>query len=477
MERIYACIDLKSFYASVECVLRGKDPFKTNLVVADITRTDKTICLAVSPGLKSFGIPSRERLYQLKRRLREINDSRRVSFGKKLIGKSFNVDELEDKRLAVDVIIAIPRMRKYMEYSRKIYEVYLNFLSKEDIYVYSVDEVFLDLTPYLKMYKLSAYELVTEMLKKVKEETGITGAAGIGTNLYLAKIAMDILAKKEKVDDNGFGIAFLDEKTYRKKLWEYNDLSDFWSIGKKTKEKLNKLKIYTMGDLARSSLERSNLLYKTFGVNAELLIDRAWGYEKIKLSDIKKYSPASKSIGESEVLKKGSKYQDVLISVKEMSERLALNLSRIKKCTNQIVMNIFYDVKSSSKTNDLEMDSYGRAVPRHSHGTINLNNLTSSSSIIRSESTKLFMRIVNKNYLIRKISISLNNIKCREEAYIQMDLFSKKDIKVIASEDKLQETILNISDKYGKNALLKGTSFLDKATGRDRNKEIGGHKA
>ena len=404
-QNIYIAIDLKSFYASVECRERGLDPMTTNLVVADRSRTEKTVCLAVTPSLKAYGIPGRARLFEVTQKVREINIERKIKApGRKLIGKSVDANELKSNpNLELDFIAAPPRMAYYMEYSKRIYNVYLKYFSSEDIYVYSIDEVFCDVTHYLKTYNMTPRELVTKIIQDVYDTTGITATAGIGTNLYLCKVAMDIGAKHVKPDKNGVRIAGLDEMTYRKMLWNHRPLTDFWRVGKGYANKLEKHGIYTMGDVARTSIRNEDLLYKLFGVNAELLIDHAWGYESCTIQEIKAYKPSTNSISTGQVLHCPYNYEKTKLIVKEMTESLALDLVQKRLVTNQIVLEIGYDIDnltnpsiSSLYNGEITVDRYGRNVPKHAHGTVNIDHKTSSSKILMEKVMGLYERIINE---------------------------------------------------------------------------------
>lgn len=500
MNKIYACIDLKSFYASVECRERNLDPLKTNLVVADSERTEKTICLAVSPSLKSYGIPGRARLFEVVTKIRNVNyERRKKAYKYKFIGKSYNIDELNtNKNLEVDYIVAIPRMSYYIKYSTDIYNVYLKYLSPEDIYVYSIDEVFCDITNYLKFNKLTPKEFITKIIKDVYETTGITATAGIGTNLYLAKVAMDIVAKHTKPNEFGVRVAVLDEMQYRKYLWKYKPITSFWRVGKGYAKKLEDNKIYTMGDIARCSINNEELLYKLFGKNAELLIDHAWGYEPCTIEDIKNFKPQRNSIGSGQVLHCAYDYQKTKLVIKEMADLLSLDLVRKNLVTNQLVLTIGYDIDNLTNEEILKnydgqivKDFYGRNVPKPAHGTINIEHYTSSSSIIVENITKLYDKIINRNLLIKRINLTANNVINKEEAeskikYQQIDLFTdyqklneKKALEKEQEQDenKLQHTLIDIKNKYGKNAILKGMNLQEGATTIDRNNQIGGHRA
>lgn len=497
MDRIYMCIDLKSFYASVECRERGLDPMTTNLVVADPNRTEKTICLAVSPSLKQYGIPGRARLFEVIQKVKEMNYKRRKENNVyKFIGKSYNDIELKNnKKLEIDYIIAEPRMSYYMNYSTKIYNIYLKYLSSDDIYVYSIDEVFCDITDYLTYYKMTARELVTKIIEDVYDNTGITATAGIGTNMYLAKVAMDIVAKKMKPNSKGVRIAGLDERTYRKFLWKHKPLTDFWRVGKGYAKKLNDNNIYTMGDVARCSIENEELLYKLFGVNAELLIDHAWGWEPCTMQQVKSYKPERNSISSGQVLHSPYNYEKAKLIVREMVDLLVLDLVAKHLVTNQLVLTVGYDIlnltnKEIDYKGEITTDHYGRKIPKHAHGTANIDHKTSSTKIIMDSVMDLFDRIVNKKLLVRRINITACNVEdennVRETiSYKQFDLFTdykkldneNRKIKEEEQEErKLQHALLDIKNKYGKNAILKGMNLKEGATTIERNSQIGGHK-
>ena len=487
--KCYLCIDLKSFYASVECIERNLDPLTTNLVVADESRTDKTICLAVSPSLKQYKIPGRARLYEIKQKVKKINyERKKEAYQNKFIGKSHNDIELkQNKNLELDYIIAPPRMAHYIDYSAKIYNVYLKYLSEEDIYVYSIDEVFCDITKYLKYYKLTPKQLTTKILKDVLKETGITATAGLGTNPYLAKVAMDIEAKKKKPDEFGVRIAALDEKRYRLNLWNHRPLTDFWRVGKGYAKKLEENNIYTMGDIAKTSIENEDLLYKLFGVNAETLIDHAWGYEPCTIKDIKNYKPTSNSITTGQVLHCAYGYTKTKLIVKEMIDLLSLDLVKRKYLTNQIVLTIGYDIENITNgeyKGETKIDMYGRKIPKQAHGTINIDHYTQSSKILIEKVVELYEKIIDNKLLIKRINISATNlIRENENVKItkQFDLFTninaqEEEIKKEKTEQKLQQTMLNIKQKYGKNSILKAMNLEEGATTIERNKQIGGHQ-
>lgn len=499
--RIYIAIDLKSFFASVECVERGLDPLQTNLVVADVSRTEKTICLAVSPSLKAYDIGGRARLFEVTQRLRQVNHERRCkSAGFQLRGKSWKDEELKaHPDWEVDFIIAPPRMAKYIEYSTKIYSIYLKYIAPEDIHVYSIDEVFIDVTAYLGSYKMTAHELAMTMIRDVLKQTGITATAGIGTNLYLCKIAMDIIAKKVPADKDGVRIAELDEMSYRRQLWDYKPITKFWRIGKGIAEKLATYGIYTMGDVARCSLKHEALLYKLFGINAELLIDHAWGWEPCTIDYVKAYRPTTNSLSSGQVLTEPYTFQKARVVVQEMADAAALDLVSKHLLTNQLVLTIGYDIESltdptiSAKYDGpVTMDFYGRRVPKHAHGTANLDKFSSSTKVITKAVVELFDRIVNKELLIRRMNLTTNHIIYEEQANktanipLQLDLFTDYDAeekkqekakKELAKERRMQEAVLSIKRKFGKNSILRGLNFEEGATAIERNKQIGGHKA
>ena len=491
--RTYIAIDLKSFYASVECVERGLDPLDTNLVVADPTRTEKTICLAVSPSLKKYGIPGRARLFEANEKVREVNSLRRSLAPKnKLIGKSFYGHELdENSLLEVDFIVAPPQMAKYMEVSTRIFDIYQKYVSSEDIHVYSVDEVFIDATNYLKTYKKTAHELAMEMIRDVLNTTGITATVGIGTNMYLCKIAMDIVAKKMPADKDGVRIAELDEMSYRKELWEHRPLTDFWRVGRGISKKLENNGMYTMGDVARCSIENEDKLYKLFGINAELLIDHAWGWEPCRISDIKSYVPESNSLSVGQVLSTPYKFDKAKLIIREMTDNLVLDLVKKGLVTDQMVLTVGYDVENVKHVTETQTDFYGRTAPKSAHGSINLKMPTSSTRIITDAVTELFDRIVDRTLTVRRMYVVANHVIKEsslkdKESYEQMDLFTdyskkeedeKKQNKALEKEKKIQNTVISIKEKYGKNAILKGMNFEEGATAKERNEQVGGHKA
>ena len=489
--RQYIAIDLKSFYASVECVERGLDPLDTCLVVADPTRTEKTICLAVSPALKTYGLGGRPRLFEVVQKVREVNRQRGHS------GASHSKKELDaNKELAVDYLVAQPRMAHYIQYSTRIYEIYLHYIAPEDIHVYSIDEVFIDVTAYLKNYRMTAHELAMKMIREVLKETGITATAGIGTNLYLCKIAMDIVAKKMKPDSDGVRIAELDEMSYRRQLWEHTPLTDFWRVGRGIAERLAIYGILTMGDIARCSIEHEDLLYKLFGVNAELLIDHAWGWEPVTMDMIKAYRPETSSVSSGQVLQSpytAAKARNVVL---EMADSLSLDLVDKKLMTDQLVLTIGYDTESLTDKDirkkyqgKVATDRYGRQVPAHAHGTANMERPTSSERILMEKAGGLFDRIVNPDLLVRRITLSANHLMHEADIQpdnkaVQLDLFTdyeklekewKAEEEVLARERRRQEAVLQIKKKFGKNAILKGLNYAYGATQRERNQQIGGH--
>lgn len=497
--KYYACIDLKSFFASCECVERKLDPLTTNLVVADSTRTEKTICLAVTPSLKAYGLSGRSRLYEVVQKVKEINLIRkRKNDNKDFIGKSYNSEDLKNNDLEVSYIVAPPRMALYMKYSAEIYSIYLDYVSKDDIFAYSIDEIFCDITNYLKLYKKDPEELVSSIIKDVYEKTGITATGGIGTNLYLAKIAMDIDAKHREPDENGVRISFLDEMSYRKRLWAYEPLTDFWRIGAGLASRLKTLGLYTMGDIARYSLINEDELYKIFGVNAELIIDHAWGYEPCTLKNVKNYKPSTTSLSEGQVLKEPYSFNKTKLVVREMAETLTLSMVKKGYITDTIVLTIGYDVSNlknhkimSMYTGVIEKDHYGRSVPKQDYGTIRINHKTSSTKIITEHLMKLFDRIANPILLVRRINIAVCDLSREEEVkdnkiYKQFDLFSnqeeyddniKKEKEFEEKEKNIQKTLIELKEKFGKNSILKGMDLEEGATAIERNKEIGGHRS
>ncbi len=505
MERTYIAIDLKSFYASVECVERGFDPLKTNLVVADPTRTEKTICLAVSPSLKSYGIPGRARLFEALSKLKEVNTSRRLKLpNKKFNGKSFLDEELKNNPdYEITFIQAPPRMALYMEYSTKIYGIYLKYIAPEDMHVYSIDEVFIDATHYLKKYKMTAGELARTMISDVLQNTGITATAGIGPNMFLCKVALDIYAKHIPADENGVRIAELNEKTYRELMWSHTPITDFWRIGKGTAKRLEAHGMYTMGDIALCSVGEKNsyynedLLYKIFGVNAELIIDHAWGWEPCTIEDIRSYKPTNNSLTTGQVLQEPYTYEKAKLIVREMTELLVLDLVEKALVTDQIVLTIGYDIENLTNIDisrkyrgEVTTDHYGRKVPKHAHGTGNLQGYTSSTKEIMQVTMDLFDRIINEELLVRRINVVANHVIAEKDVpvpeAVQLSLFGdygeeqkKKEQREnnLQKEKNMQKAVITIRNKFGKNAILKGMNFKEGATTRERNRQIGGHKA
>ena len=489
-EHIYIAIDLKSFYASVECQERGLNPLTTNLVVADSSRTEKTICLAVSPSLKQYGIPGRARLFEVVQKVKDINTERRI----KAPNHTFTCSSYDDVALKANndlelgFIVAPPRMKYYMEYSTKIVNIYLKWFSINDMFIYSIDEVFIDVTHYLKIYNCTARELATKVIQNVLDETGITATCGIGTNLYLAKIAMDIVAKHTEADKNGVRIAGLDEISYRKYLWNHRPLTDFWRVGKGIAKRLEKSGMFTMGDVARQSVINDEKLYKMFGVNAELLIDHAWGYEPCTIESVKSYRPTVNSISSGQVLKEPYDYLNTRLIIKEMAELLSLDLVKKGLVTSKLVLEIGYDVCNidNDYDGDVKLDRYGREIPKHAHGTINIDHKTSSTKIITDKFVKLFDSIINKNLYVRRINLTASNVVSEHEYkdssnFEQLNMFvdyneeNKKKQKE-AEEKSLQKAVINIKSRYGKNAILKGMNFVEGGTTIERNGQIGGHK-
>lgn len=499
LNRVYIAIDLKSFYASVECVERKLDPLTANLVVADRQRTEKTICLAVSPSLKQYGISGRARLFEVIAKMKEVNHQRlqKTDWGY-FTGESCNDTELKQNRnLKAGFMIASPRMAHYLKWSAKIHQIYLQYVSPDDIHVYSIDEVFMDVTGYLKTYGLSARELARKIIDDVYQQTGITATAGIGTNLYLCKVAMDIVAKHIRPDANGVRIASLNEKLYRQYLWEHRPLTDFWRIGKGYAKKLEELGLYTMADIAKCSLGEKHefynedLLYETFGVNAELLIDHAWGYESCTMKDIKNYKPKQSSIVCGQVLSVPYSYQKARIVVTEMLDALALQLVEKKLVTNQLVIVIGYDKDNDREQSETMIDRYGRVLPKYTRGTIHLDRYTSSSHLLVKGGIHWFDQHVKRFLKVRRISITacqiIDEIKTKDIIYHeQMDLFSydqqnkddhEKLKQSLEKEKRLQQATLLLKQKYGKNSVLKAMNLQDGATAKERNDTIGGHKA
>ena len=498
MKEQYIAIDLKSFYASVECVERGLDPLTTNLVVADAARTEKTICLAVSPSLKSYGVPGRPRLFEVVAKVREINALRRWSApGRRFLGATYdNRLLLESSSLSVDYITAPPRMALYIEYSTRIYQVYLKYFSPDDIHVYSIDEVFIDVTHYLKTYKKTARELAERVIGDVLSTSGITATVGIGTNMYLAKVAMDIVAKRMKPDEHGARIAELDEMSYRRILWEHRPLTDFWRVGRGYAKKLEAHGIYTMGDVALTSVKNEELLYKLFGINAELLIDHAWGWEPCTIADIKAYKPSSRSLSSGQVLNCPYNADGAKLIVREMCDLLVLDMVDKGVAAKQITLTIGYDAESLGENRgpylgEVTLDYYGRAIPKHAHGSVNFKMHTSSTSEIMDGALKLYDRIINPALLIRRVNICANDLIAESERAVsrdgeQMNFFTdyssrdeelKREKEEYSREKSRQKAVISIRKKFGGNSILKGMNLEEGATTVDRNKQIGGHKA
>ena len=504
--KTYIAIDLKSFYASVECRERSRDPLTTNLVVADPSRTEKTICLAVSPSLKKYGLSGRARLFEVIQKVNAANNIRKLKAPNHVFsGSSDDSTELQkNPSLKIDYIIAPPRMARYMEYSTKIYNIYLKYIAPEDIHIYSIDEVFIDVTHYLSTYNMTARELAMTMIQDILDTTGITATAGIGTNMYLCKIAMDIVAKHIEPDKNGVRIAELDEMSYRRLLWNHKPLTDFWRVGRGYSKKLEKIGLYTMGDIARCSIGKptdyynEELLYKLFGINAELLIDHAWGYEPCTMEDVKTYKPETNSISSGQVLHCPYEFDKARLVVKEMTDLMVLDLVDKGLVTNQIVLTIGYDIenitdknRSQSYKGTVTTNYYGKKVPKPAHGTTNLPKQTSSTTLITNAVMELYDKIVNKKLLIRRINIVANKLVDEHSVknankYEQLDLFTdyeilkkqrEKENAKSEREKRMQNTILDIKKKFGKNAILKGMNLQEGATAKDRNNQIGGHKA
>ncbi len=500
-ERTYIAIDLKSFYASVECMERGLDPMSTNLVVADRERTEKTICLAVSPSLKAYGISGRARLFEVVQRVKEVNALRRGQApGRTFSGSSWDDRALgADPALELDYLVAPPRMALYLEYSTRIYQVYLNYVAPEDMHVYSIDEVFLDVTCYLDTYHTTPEEMARTILLDVLRTTGITATAGIGDNLYLAKVAMDIVAKHAPADENGVRIARLDEESYRRTLWTHRPITDFWRVGRGYAKKLAQHRMFTMGDVARCSVGKAtdyyneDLLYRLFGVNAELLIDHAWGWESCTIAQIQAYRPANHSIVSGQVLKVPYPFEKARLVAREMADQLSLDLVAKGLVTDQLVLTVGYDrenlddpARRSAYHGPITRDAYGREVPKHGHGTWNLEEYTASTKVLVEAVTALFERVVDETLLVRRMSITAGRVLREEEApeegEEQLDLFTPQDLRqareeVRQRERRMQQAMLAIRQKYGKNAILKGMNLEDGATARERNGRIGGHRA
>ena len=497
--RTYIAIDLKSFYASVECVERGLDPLTTNLVVADKSRTEKTICLAVTPSLKSYGISGRARLFEVVQRVKEVNNERRWNCNGRLIGKSYDDKQLKlHPDMELDYLVAPPRMAHYIKVSTQVYKTYLKYIAPEDIHVYSIDEVFMDVTPYLKTYKMSAHELAMTMIQDVLHTTGITATAGIGTNLYLAKVAMDIVAKHAQADKDGVRIGELDEMSYRQKLWSHKPLTSFWRVGRGISNRLAQYGIETMGQIARKSIENEDFLYDLFGVNAELLIDHAWGWEPCTIDMVKAYKPEFNSFSNGQVLTEAYTFSKARVVLSEMADMMALKLVEKKLTTNQVVLTVGYDIESLTRpeiksryNGEITTDRYGRQVPKHAHGTANLKGYSSSSRQITEAATSLYDTIVNKDLLVRRLNLTVNHVINEDDpkskdAPIQLSLFDdiadieqqkKKEDEELTKERKIQEAQIAIKGRFGNNAILKGINFEEGATAKERNSQIGGHKA
>lgn len=498
--RTYIAIDLKSFYASVECRERGLDPLNTHLVVADEGRTDKTICLAVTPSLKKYGIPGRARLFEVRQRVKEVNaERRRRARDHAFYGKSYIDSALSaDPGLAADFLIAPPRMAYYMEYSTRIYQIYLKYVSPDDILVYSIDEVFMDVTAYLELYRLSPHDLAMKIILDVLESTGITATAGIGTNLFLSKVAMDIMAKHISADENGVRIAQLDEMSFRRELWDHRPLTDFWRVGKGSAKKLEARGLFTMGDIAECSVRNEDFLYHLFGKNAELLIDHAWGWEPCTLKEIKAYKPETNSISSGQVLSCPYSFEKARLIVREMADLLVLDLVDKRLVTDQIVLTVGYDVENLTDSaigqnyhGPVTEDFYGRKVPKQAHGTESLDGYTSSTKQILQAVERLFDRIVNPRLLVRRMYVVAGRVIREDEAkrHIsgeQISIFTDCAAEKARREDekaeqqkerRIQETTIALKKKYGKNAILKGMNLEKGATAKERNRQIGGHKA
>lgn len=498
-DRSYIAIDLKSFYASVECVERGLDPLTTNLVVADVSRTSKTICLAISPSLKAYGLGGRARLFEVEQRMRNVNNQRRQQMNwKPFAGKSTDDRELQaHPDWEVDYIKAVPRMAFYIDYSTRIYQIYLNYIAPEDIHVYSIDEVFMDVTAYLATYKLTAHQLAMTIIRDVLRQTGITATAGIGTNLYLAKVAMDIVAKHLPADSDGVRIAELDEMGYRRQLWNHRPLTDFWRVGRGIANRLADYGIDTMGKIARYSLKHEELFYRLFGINAELLIDHAWGWEPCTIEAIKAYRPESHSLSSGQVLTCPYTTAKALVVIMEMADQLALALLEKRLVTDRLTISVGYDKANLDDAaiceryiGPLHTDHYGRQVPKSAHGSIRLELPTSSAKQITTATVQLFHRIVNADLLVRRLNLTAEHVV--DEAIlsrpvpVQLDLFTdceeqlrqrQQEREALSKERRVQQTILELKRRFGKNAILKGLNFQEGATGRQRNEQIGGHKA
>lgn len=499
VERTYIAIDLKSFYASVECVERGLDPLTTNLVVADVSRTEKTICLAVSPSLKAYGIPGRARLFEVVQKVSEINAIRRGMVRSHILTeKSCDALRLaKEPELELDYIAARPQMAKYMEFSSRIYQVYLRYIAPEDIHVYSIDEVFIDATPYLRTYATDGRGLAKRLIQEVLQETGITATAGVGTNLYLCKVAMDIVAKHVPPDADGVRIAQLNEQTYREQLWNHKPITDFWRVGRGYAQRLAKVGITTMGEIARCSLGKTDefynedLLYRIFGVNAELLIDHAWGYEPCTIAHIKAYRPTTNSVSNGQVLTCPYSFEKARLVMREMADAMSLDLVSKGMVTSQISLSVGYDIENlkdrslMQHAGQIVTDHYGRKVPKSAHGSVNLSRPMSSSRCIMEAVTELFDQVVNPNLLIRRLNLGANLLVRESEidrSFEQLDLFAdtqkqEQEAEALERESRRQKAMLHIRQKYGKNAILRAMSLEQGATAIERNSQIGGHRA
>ena len=494
MKKTYMCIDLKSFYASVECVCRGLDPLTTNLVVADKSRTEKTICLAVTPSLKEYKIPSRARLFEVVEAVKKINDLRLKNNNyKPFIGKSYDKYELMiHKDLALDYIIACPQMAKYIEISSEVYKIFLNYFASEDIHVYSIDESFIDVTSYLNLYKKSASELARDIVKEVLNKTGVTATCGIGDNMYLAKIAMDIVAKHEEADKNGCRIAYLSEELYKNQLWGHKPITDFWRIGSGIARRLEQHGVTTMGELARLSIKDEDALYKEFGINAEILIDHAWGIEPVSIKDVKQYKPVSKSTTVGQVLHEPYDYKRGRIVIKEMAEELASKLFEKNIYTKNIAISLGYDISSTLRYDgDLDVDYLGRTVPKGVHMGLKFENYTNSAIIFVKAVTLLYDYIMDRSIKIRRINVFVSDTKTKEELdnkikVLELDIFTdyekqmqidNKITELKNKEDNVRRAVLTLKNKYGKNSVVKASDLVEGATQIERNNQIGGHKA
>ncbi len=493
-DKTYIAIDLKSFYASVECQERQRNPLTTNLVVADASRTEKTICLAVSPSLKAYSIPGRARLFEVVQRVKEVNAERlRRAPGHVFKGKSWDAEELaRDPSLELDYIVATPRMAYYMEYSTRIVDIYLKYVSIDDMHVYSIDEVFMDATDYIKTRGMSAHDFARMIVQDVLDTTGITATAGIGSNLYLCKIAMDIYAKHVPADKDGVRIAELNELSYRQYLWDHRPLTDFWRVGKGISRKLEASNMFTMGDVARQSVRDEGLLYRLMGVNAELLIDHAWGGEPCTIKEIKAYRPQSNSMSVGQVLAEPYSFDNAKIIIREMTDGLILDLVEKGLVTDQMVLTVGYDTSSltSEYSGPVDTDWYGRKIPKQAHGSKNLGKPSSSTRLIMDKMLELYDEIVDRKLLVRRMYVVANHIVPassvpKEPAFEQLDLFTdyeqaaqqkEEESAALEKEKKLQQAMLAIKKKHGKNAILHGTSYQEAATGRERNAQIGGHR-